>query len=271
VGVVAALFAAAVMENFDAESAWLSITLLTAGYILSRGFSKAGASRGWEVDDRPVVEEPGAVVATPEVRPTVPVEDAVAVSHDQEMPATAPEARERLEEVARTPETKPFFLTSEFALWVLCTLGVLIASGVALGFGATAAWTFVTILSIGYILSRGISKAGVWRGYETGLGYGDAAVGPLRSGDAATTGPPGYGDAATAGPAGTYPEFSTPETKEFFRTSEFLVLVLVILGIMLASNVDLGFNALHAWQLITAVAVAYMISRGIAKMGTRQY
>ncbi|HEX2258400.1 MAG TPA: hypothetical protein VHJ40_01470 [Actinomycetota bacterium] len=248
-GVLAALFAAAVMENFDAEAAWRTITFLTAAYILSRGLSKAGASRGWEEDGLPITEEPPAVVGTPEVPTAAPAEPAVAVTQEQEIPASVSEAGERVAEAVRTPETKEFFRTSEFLLWLLATLGVLIASGAIEGFGATAAWTFVTILSAGYMLSRGISKAGVARGHELALGAGSPAG---------------------AGPPGPYPEVSTPETKEFFRTSEFLVLVVGILGIMLASNVSLEFNALDAWRLLTGLAVAYMISRGISKMGTRQ-
>ena len=248
-GVVAALFAAAVMENFDAESAWLTITFLTAAYILSRGLSKAGASRGWEEEGLPITEVPPAVTVAPDVSTAAPAEQAVAVTQEQEIPATVSEAGERVEEAVRTPETKEFFRTSEFLLWVLSVLGVLIASGAIEGFGATAAWTFVTILSAGYMLSRGISKAGVARGHELTLGV---------------EAPPG------AGPPGPYPEFSTPETKEFFRTSEFLVLVVGVLGIMLASNVSLEFNALDAWRLLTVLAVAYMISRGIAKIGTSQ-
>jgi hypothetical protein len=266
-GVVAALFAAAVMENFDAESAWQVITFLTVAYILSRGLSKAGASRGWEEAGMPVSEEPVAVTGTPEVQTAAPADEAVAVTREQEIPPTVAEAGERVAEAVRTPETKEFFRTSEFALWVLSTLGVLIASGAIIGFDATAAWTFVTILSAGYILSRGISKAGIARGYEIAPNARGYAVAPNARGYEVA---PGLEASAGQSPPGAYPDFSTPETKEFFRTSEFLVLVVGVLGIMLASNVSIEFNALDAWRLLTVLAVAYMVSRGIAKIGAGQ-
>jgi hypothetical protein len=66
----------------------------------------------------------------------------------------------------RTPETKPFFKTSEFIVWAITVLAVLIAGAVeggddgGGGFGATTVWTLVTVISFAYVISRGISKAG---------------------------------------------------------------------------------------------------------------
>jgi hypothetical protein len=68
----------------------------------------------------------------------------------------------------RTPETKEFFKTSEFFVWLVTLIGVLIAAAVADGFDATLAWTLVTALSFAYIISRGISKAGARRGSDDG-------------------------------------------------------------------------------------------------------
>jgi hypothetical protein len=59
------------------------------------------------------------------------------------------------------------------------------------------------------------------------------------------------------------------ETKPFFLTSEFVGAVLVIIGIAITAAASDAFGAWRAWILITAVAVGYMISRGIAKSGTR--
>lgn len=66
----------------------------------------------------------------------------------------------------RTPETKPFFQTSEFAVWALTVIGLLIA-GAAVTAGPTGdvlrantVWTLITVISFAYIISRGISKAG---------------------------------------------------------------------------------------------------------------
>ena len=75
--------------------------------------------------------------------------------------------------VARTrshgEETKPSFKTSEFAVYVLAVIGVLIASavtgdaGAETGgdvFAADKAWWFITLLTIGYMVSRGLAKSG---------------------------------------------------------------------------------------------------------------
>jgi hypothetical protein len=59
------------------------------------------------------------------------------------------------------------------------------------------------------------------------------------------------------------------ETKPFFLTSEFVGAVLGILGIAITAAASDSFGAWRAWILITAVLVGYMISRGIAKSGTR--
>ena len=66
-------------------------------------------------------------------------------------------------------ETKPAFKTTELIVFVLAVLGVLIASqvvgdrdnnnGVDI-FAADKAWWFITLLTIGYMVSRGLAKAG---------------------------------------------------------------------------------------------------------------
>jgi hypothetical protein len=70
----------------------------------------------------------------------------------------------------KTPETKEFFKTSEFIVWALTTIGILIAAAVVTegdgaDFASRAAWLYVTIVSAAYIVSRGIAKAGTRRGY----------------------------------------------------------------------------------------------------------
>ena len=59
-------------------------------------------------------------------------------------------------------ETKPSFKTSELAVYVLAVLGVLIASAVTdtSDFGAQEAWRYITFLTIGYMVARGLAKAG---------------------------------------------------------------------------------------------------------------
>ena len=70
---------------------------------------------------------------------------------------TAP-ARRRI-----SNETKPSFKTSELIAYVVAVLGVLIASAVAdeaSDFGAQEAWLYITLLTVGYLLSRGLAKSG---------------------------------------------------------------------------------------------------------------
>ena len=64
-------------------------------------------------------------------------------------------------------ETKASFKTSEFALFVVAVIGVLLASylvkatdGHADYFMADRAWFYVVLLSIGYMVSRGLAKSG---------------------------------------------------------------------------------------------------------------
>jgi hypothetical protein len=59
-------------------------------------------------------------------------------------------------------ETKPSFKTSELAVYVLAVIGVLIASAItdASDFGTQEAWRYITYLTIGYMVARGLAKAG---------------------------------------------------------------------------------------------------------------
>jgi hypothetical protein len=61
------------------------------------------------------------------------------------------------------------------------------------------------------------------------------------------------------------------ETKPFFLTSEFVGSVLAIAGIAITALSSDAFGAWRAWILVTAVVVGYMLSRGIAKSGTRSH
>jgi hypothetical protein len=67
-------------------------------------------------------------------------------------------------------ETKPSFKTTELIVYVLAVIGVLIASAVTGDagtdnggdvFAADKAWWFITLLTIGYMISRGLAKSGV--------------------------------------------------------------------------------------------------------------
>jgi hypothetical protein len=61
------------------------------------------------------------------------------------------------------------------------------------------------------------------------------------------------------------------ETKPFFLTSEFFAALAAILGIAITAAASDAFGAWRAWILITAITVAYLVSRGVAKSGTRSH
>jgi hypothetical protein len=68
--------------------------------------------------------------------------------------------RERDASLERSTETKNFSKTSEFFVYVIAAAAILIASLIVDGFNATEGWMFFTYLSIGYMISRGLAKAG---------------------------------------------------------------------------------------------------------------
>jgi hypothetical protein len=61
----------------------------------------------------------------------------------------------------------------------------------------------------------------------------------------------------------------TSETKPFFLTSEFLVFVLYLMGLGITATTDATVDARLFWILATAATVGYMVSRGLAKAGSR--
>ena len=59
------------------------------------------------------------------------------------------------------------------------------------------------------------------------------------------------------------------ETKLSLKTTEFWAMAGVILAILIASAVSDSLGDVRAWTLVAAVAIGYMISRGLAKSGTK--
>ncbi|HEX6714616.1 MAG TPA: hypothetical protein VF066_14575 [Thermoleophilaceae bacterium] len=81
-----------------------------------------------------------------------------------------------------TTETKSFFKTSEFVAYVVVAVGILIAAnsienaeGGRDFFTADKAWLYITVLTVGYMISRGIAKAGVRDPYWAERGDSDAS------------------------------------------------------------------------------------------------
>lgn len=65
-------------------------------------------------------------------------------------------------------------------------------------------------------------------------------------------------------------QLRTPETKEFFKTSEFALTILGVLILIIAAAAQDNFDSPQLWRLFTAILVAYIISRGIAKAGSNR-
>ena len=75
--------------------------------------------------------------------------------------------------------------------------------------------------------------------------------------------------------AGTYGEPAgfgwrpTPRAakpKPFYLTSEFLTMLATITAVVLAAAVSDDFGAARAWTLVTVLAAAYIVSRGLSKI-----
>ena len=62
---------------------------------------------------------------------------------------------------------------------------------------------------------------------------------------------------------------TSDETKLSLRTTEFWAMAGIILAILIASAVSDSLGDVRAWTLVAAVAIGYMISRGLAKSGTK--
>ena len=59
------------------------------------------------------------------------------------------------------------------------------------------------------------------------------------------------------------------ETKLSLKTTEFWAMAGVIAAILIASAVSDSLGDVRAWTLVAAVAIGYIVSRGLAKSGTK--
>jgi hypothetical protein len=59
------------------------------------------------------------------------------------------------------------------------------------------------------------------------------------------------------------------ETKLSLKTTEFWAMLGIIVAILIATAVSDSLNDVRAWTLVAAVAIGYMVSRGLAKSGTK--
>jgi hypothetical protein len=59
------------------------------------------------------------------------------------------------------------------------------------------------------------------------------------------------------------------ETKNALKTTEFFAMVAVNAAILIAAWVSDSLNDVRAWTLVAAVSIGYIISRGLAKSGSK--
>ena len=59
------------------------------------------------------------------------------------------------------------------------------------------------------------------------------------------------------------------ETKWALKTTEIIAYVATVVAVLIAAAIDDSLDGRGAWQLVTALTVGYLISRGLAKSGSR--
>ena len=58
------------------------------------------------------------------------------------------------------------------------------------------------------------------------------------------------------------------ETKPSFMTTEFYAMIAVIIATIVAGESNNSWDDRWVWQVVGAIAIGYMISRGLAKSGS---
>jgi hypothetical protein len=63
------------------------------------------------------------------------------------------------------------------------------------------------------------------------------------------------------------------ETKSSYKTTELIAYVVAVIGVLVASALTdtSDFGTQEAWFYVTLLTIGYMISRGLAKSGSRDY
>jgi hypothetical protein len=60
------------------------------------------------------------------------------------------------------------------------------------------------------------------------------------------------------------------ETKPSFLTTEFYAMIAVIVATIVAGESNNSWDDRWVWQVVGAIAIGYMVSRGLAKSGTAE-
>jgi hypothetical protein len=61
------------------------------------------------------------------------------------------------------------------------------------------------------------------------------------------------------------------ETKNALKTTEFFAMVAINAAILIAAWVSDSLDDVRAWTLVAAVSIGYMLSRGLAKSGSKYF
>lgn len=63
------------------------------------------------------------------------------------------------------------------------------------------------------------------------------------------------------------------ETKSSYKTTELIAYVVIAIAVLIASAVtdNSDFGTQEAWFYITLLTIGYMVSRGLAKSGSRDF
>ena len=60
------------------------------------------------------------------------------------------------------------------------------------------------------------------------------------------------------------------ETKHSSKTSELYAMVAGVVGVLVATQQLDNLDGQRGWTLVTAIVIGYMVSRGLAKSGSRE-
>ena len=63
------------------------------------------------------------------------------------------------------------------------------------------------------------------------------------------------------------------ETKSSYKTTELIANVVIVIGVLVASAMTdaSDFGPQEAWFYVTLLTIGYMVSRGLAKSGSRDF
>ena len=80
-----------------------------------------------------------------------------------------------------------------------------------------------------------------------------------------------YSDTQTTRPEHTADRRVSTETKASIKTTELIAYVVSVIGVLLAAQISDDFGAQDAWFYVALLTIGYMVSRGLAKSGSRDF